>query len=204
MPKKKISSAPVRPEKKFVISEPVLKGRTIYLEGLSGKHVSARYAGWLNDPDVCKETRHGGTRNTVARTRAYVRSVDRSPDTAVFAIMTRNDRKHIGNASLGVCWGADVAELSIMIGDKEYWGKGVATEAYRLIIDYAFRKLDLHKVKSGMTLTNKGMIRVAERAGMKKECVLREDAFLGTGKYVDIVQYMILNPRHGKYRKVGK
>ena len=187
--------------KKLVVKEPVLVGDTIYLEGLSQKHVCERYAQWLNDKEVCKENRHGRIYNTIEMTRDYVASVDKSENIAAFAIVTKNESKHIGNISIiNISWENNSGEISILIGEKDFWGKGIATKAYRLVIDYGFKILNLHRLCSGMTIRNKAMIKVAEKVGMLKEGVLK-DAFYKNGEYTNIVLYAIINPKHKKENK---
>lgn len=183
---------------KMVSDEPTLTGETIYLEGLTLKHVSERYAQWLNDKKVCRENRHGRVHNTIEMTRAYVESVDAAENIAAFAIMTKKENKHIGNIRLGdISWENGSGEVSILIGDKDYWGKGVATEAYRLVIRYGFDSLGLHRLYSGMTARNKAMMKVCEKAGMEQEGISKE-AFFKDGTYTDLIHYGIINPAHGK------
>lgn len=182
--------------KRLVIKEPFLKGKRIFLEGLSKKHVSEKYTQWFNDKEVCRENSHGRALYTISMTRQYVKSVDRSDKIAAFAIITRDTREHIGNISLGkISWENNSGDISILIGEKDYWGKGIATEAYRLLIDYGFNKLRLHRLESGMTVRNKAMIKVAKKVGMKKEGVMN-DALYKDGQYVDIVRLAIINPKH--------
>lgn len=184
--------------KEIVREEPKLSGKNIYLEGLSNKHVSEKYAGWLNDKEVCRENSHGRGDNTIEATRKYVESVDRSDTIAAFAIITKKEGIHVGNISLqNISWSNNSGEIAILIGEKSFWGKGISTEAYRLIIDYGFNALGLHRLYSGMTVRNKAMIKVAENAGMSKEGISK-DAFLKEGIYMDIVHYAIINPKHKK------
>ena len=183
--------------KKIVIDEPTLAGETIYLEGLSAKHVSQRYADWLNDKEVCKDNRHGLGDNTIEKTRKYVESVDGSDSEAVFAIITKDGDRHVGNISLKISWENNSGEISIIIGEKDAWGKGIGGEAYKLVTGYAFKMLGLHRLYSGMTARNKAMIKVAEKAGMLFEGVAKE-SFLKDGEYLDIVRYAKLNPEDKK------
>jgi len=182
--------------KELVIDEPLLEGSTIFLEGLSQKHVCENYVQWLNDKEVCRENSHGDVYNTVEMTKAYVKSVDRSDKIAAFAIIAKNENRHIGNISLGdISWRRNSGEIAIIIGDKKFWGKNIGTRAYKLVIEYAFGMLDLHRLYSGMTVRNKGMIKVAEKSGMVREGIFK-DAFFKDGEYRDIVQYAIINPNH--------
>ncbi|MDP8298560.1 MAG: GNAT family protein [Candidatus Tantalella remota] len=184
-----------------VINEPVLEGVSIRLESLSDKHVSEKYANWLNDKEVCRENSHGGVVNTVEMTRTYVQSVDKSENIAAFAIIAKAEEKHIGNISLGnISWKNNSGEISILIGDKNYWGKGVGLEAYEMIIAYAFGVLGLYRLYSGMTVRNKAMIKVAEKAGMVYEGISKATLFKN-GKYVDIVRYAIVKSNHENEQK---
>lgn len=40
------------------------------------------------------------------------------------------------------------ADISYFIGEKLLWGKGVDSEVIRLITDYGFSKLKLHKIEA--------------------------------------------------------
>ncbi len=58
--------------------------------------------------------------------------------------------------------------------DKEQNGKGYATEATKLIVDYAFNTLTLHRIEAGVMLHNIGSIRVLEKAGFHKEGIAKK------------------------------
>jgi len=53
--------------------------------------------------------------------------------------------------------------------DKPYWGQGLATEAARGIVDYAFGPLGLTKLVCYMYPANKASERVAQKLGMRLE-----------------------------------
>jgi [ribosomal protein S5]-alanine N-acetyltransferase len=67
------------------------------------------------------------------------------------------------------------ADLGYWIGEK-YWGRGIATECVRLVIDYAFSSSDLglREVIAYVFPENKASIRVLEKNGMKKEGEVNE------------------------------
>jgi RimJ/RimL family protein N-acetyltransferase len=48
-----------------------------------------------------------------------------------------------------------------------YWGKGLATEAARAVLDYAFTELGLDRVDGGAALENVASKRVMEKIGMR-------------------------------------
>lgn len=66
------------------------------------------------------------------------------------------------------------ANLGYWIGEQ-YWGRGIATECVRLIINYAFSyDLGLREVIAYVFPENKASIRVLEKNGMKKKGEVNE------------------------------
>ena len=50
-----------------------------------------------------------------------------------------------------------------------YWGKGIAEEAFRAIIDFGFRQLGLHAIEGKVMAGNRGAIHILEKMGFEKE-----------------------------------
>lgn len=69
------------------------------------------------------------------------------------------------------------AEYYIVIGDSAYKGKGVAKEASRLILRYAFDDLKLNRVYLYTETGNLTSQKLYETVGFEKEGVLRQDVF---------------------------
>ena len=109
-----------------------------------------------------------------------------------FAIVTM-EGKHIGNCSyFNIDSVNHQAEIGIMIGEKEYWGKGCATEAIRLISNYAFITLNLHKLTAGCYRANAASSKAFEKAGFIEEGMRKAHMFYD-GTYQDIFQYAMIN-----------
>jgi len=75
--------------------------------------------------------------------------------------------------------------------NKKYWGQGLTTEAAKLMIKEAFKKLKAHKVYAKFLEGNKASEKVMLKLGMKKEGTLREHVKIGN-KYLDTTYYSIL------------
>jgi len=58
----------------------------------------------------------------------------------------------------------------------------------------------LNRISSGQTIANKGMIKVCERSGMKKEGILRQVLYK-QGEYLDAAVYSILKREFEKVKK---
>ena len=95
------------------------------------------------------------------------------------------DNKPIGIVSLlDIDWLNRKAKVSINIGESEYWGKGLAVETLKLLFEYAFVDLNLHKLYAGIYTPNLRSKRVFEKLGLQHEATLKEEVYVD-GKYYD-------------------
>ena len=144
--------------------ENILSGTLIFLRELKEEDASGAYAGWLNDPEVNRwlETRSV----TVPELRTYIREKRESPDAILFGIFWKENGRHIGNIKLEpIDRKRKEVTIGILIGEKTFWGKGVATEATNLVTDYAFKDLRMRAANLGVISENKPAIRVYEKCG---------------------------------------
>jgi RimJ/RimL family protein N-acetyltransferase len=81
----------------------------------------------------------------------------------------------------------DVAELGYLVA-RPARGRGVATRAVRLLAEWALREWRPARLQLTTTLDNAASQRVAERAGFRREGVLRSWAE-SRGRRVDLVMY---------------
>lgn len=174
--------------------KPVLNGNKIRLERLSAEHVSQHYADWFNDPLVTRFTRHGSRHYSLRDVTEYIQTLQDSNTTLVFAIIRLSDGQHIGNISLNdISWANRSGEISILLGDRSSWGQGIGRESVRMVMDFAFSSLLLHRVWLGMTTDNLPMIRIAEKLGFHHEGIFKE-ALFKNGCYYNITQWARLSP----------
>jgi len=131
---------------------------------------------------------------------AYPRSVkqarawlERDSDRAFgFAVRTLSDDRLIGGIGLWLeSWAHGEAWVGIGIGDREYWGNGYGTDAMCLILRYAFAELNLRRVSLGVFAHNPRAIRSYEKAGFRREGLVRSDC-LRDGQRQDSVFMGIL------------
>lgn len=82
-------------------------------------------------------------------------------------------------------------EYYIAMGETDYRGRGVATEASRLIMEYGFKTLGLNRIYLFTEVGNVAAQKLFERLGFVKEGVIRQD-IISRGKYVDRFVYGFL------------
>ena len=172
-----------------------LDGKRIYLRPLRKEDAEGNYPHWFNDPEICKYNGHFRIPNTKEKALEYIEASFKNPNLLVFAIVEKDSGKHVGNVSLSkINWIDRNADIDIIIGEKECWGKGYAKEVWKMLIEYAFNVLNLHRVYCGTHEENIGMQKVAQAVGMFEEGKLKEVLYKN-GKYNDILLYGIINKR---------
>lgn len=118
--------------------------------------------------------------------REWFEAVQRRNDIVIFGIRLRET-----NMLIGVCQLRNIdyihrnAELQIRIGEVAQRGQGYRTEAVKLLLDFAFKDLNLHRVSLHVFGGNLAAVRAYEKAGFVKEGLLRHAAHID-GQYVDV------------------
>ena len=74
----------------------------------------------------------------------------------------------------------------------DFWNNGYATEALKIIINFGFKELKLHRIGAGCAIENIGSIRVLEKVGMTLEGRKRQNLPLKTG-WSDNFEFAILS-----------
>lgn len=167
---------------------PFLVGKRIYLRRIERDDLSGNYFQWLNDQEVTRWLQRGAYPNSIAEMEAYFQGVINSQSDLVLAIVLNNGDRHIGN--IGIHRIHPIfrsAEIGILIGEKDTWGQGYGTEAIGLLVDHAFRRMNLNRLYAGAVDKNTGSISAFEKVGFIREGVSRE-AYFVEGAYADTVQ----------------
>jgi len=130
--------------------------------------------------------------------KAWFQSIHQRNDLVIFGIRLLHDNKLIGSCQLhGINHVHRSAELQIRIGDTSQRGQGYGMEAVRLLQEFAFKDLNLHRVYLHVFSTNKAAIRLYEKVGFVREGLLRQAAYID-GRYVDVVVMGILREEYAR------
>jgi RimJ/RimL family protein N-acetyltransferase len=152
-----------------------LEGERLYLRPVRDTDANERYLRWIRDPDVTRYLECRFSRTSRKDLRKYVADTNADPNTAFLAIVLRESDRHLGNIKLSsINRIHGTAELGLMIGEKDCWNKGYATEAIRLVKAYAFDVLGLHKLTAGCYDANPASARAFLKAGFVREGLRRE------------------------------
>ncbi len=168
-----------------------LSGKRIYLRPLSDKEFTYEYLSWLNDPEVNRYSQRRRKPTNCSQMTQYIKYYcDHPQEGVILAVIVRKDEMHIGNVALVNIEEVNrCAEISVLIGRKEYWGKEYAAEAIYHITKHAFMNMNLNKVYAGSI--NPAFIRCVEKLGWKKEGTLKERIW-SQGGYHHLVYMSLL------------
>ena len=164
------------------------------------------YRSWFNDVKVTKYNSHGLFPLTGEKFEAFVKGLHKEHivfkivitqqlnDASLYGVKFNGGDRNIwiGNCSLqSFNWINRSAEFAIVIGNTNFWGRGYAKRALKLLLYHGFNKLNLHRIWTGTTANNIGMQMAAKGLGMRFEGQSIDGVFLD-GRYVDVFHYGIL------------
>ena len=114
----------------------------------------------------------------------------RSGKGMAWGIVEKENRKLIGNCSLHTTSVHRRAEIGYVLS-KDYWGKGLMTEAARATIAFGFHVMHLQRIQAICNLDNIASARVLEKSGMQFEGILRNYIF-EKERFWDVKMYAIV------------
>jgi [ribosomal protein S5]-alanine N-acetyltransferase len=162
-----------------------LRGSKVYLRPLERSDLNETYLSWLNDAEVTRHLETGAFPTTMQDLEKFYQGVTGSTNAVIFAIADRKSHRHIGNAKLGpINWVHRRAMFGIMIGDKNFWGRGIGEEVTRLVVEYGFQRLNLNRIGLGVFAEHEAAVRCYQAVGFKTEGKFREEMF-SDGTYKD-------------------
>lgn len=109
-----------------------------------------------------------------------------------FAIRRIEDKFLIGNAGImNLRWQARSCEFFIGIGEADMRGKGYGSDALRILCNYIFYEMSMHRVGLVVHAFNTQAIQMYERVGFKLEGKHR-DFIYRDGKHHDLLLMSLL------------
>ncbi|MET9785341.1 GNAT family N-acetyltransferase [Streptomyces canus] len=146
----------------------------------------------IEDPEVVRFTGAPSSDLTLERLRSWYGTRSEQPDRLDLAVTDRATGGLVGEVVLYE-WDSHARSCTFrtLIGPRGR-GRGLGTEATRLIVGYGFEQLGLHRIELEAYGYNARALRVYEKAGFVVEGVRRE-ADLRDGEWVDWVIMGILD-----------
>ncbi len=145
----------------------------IYLRPIELTDVNENYLSWLNDEDVMQGIATSGY--NIEKLTQYVNEKIKNKSIAFFAICDNITNQHIGNVKIDFFdEKTNISEIGLLIGNKNYWGKGIGYEACKLAINYGFNTMNLRKIYLAVYENNLNAKKIYDKLGFKLEGTLRK------------------------------
>ncbi|MFX1340901.1 MAG: GNAT family N-acetyltransferase [Promethearchaeota archaeon] len=179
-------------ETKEEIVLPFIEGEVVSLCTANLDHINL-YAGWMNHPETRKYLPWSSYRmpQTIDEIKKmFEPKKDSVKDEIFFEIWHKEEKKPIGFAYLyRIQWFTRNAYLFFLL-DPKYQKQKIGTEVCKLLLDYAYKELNLHKITVRLYAPNKVSIHLAEKVGFKHEITFKKEVYFD-GEHVDAHEYII-------------
>lgn len=122
---------------------------------------------------------------------------EENPKNIMFSAKLVNNNQMVGHIQL---LGIDRKNMSarigrVLVGEKEFRGKGIGLQMVNSILDIAFNEMNLHRVDLGVFDFNKSAIACYQKAGFIIEGKLRECRKID-GQYWSLLNMSILEEEY--------
>jgi ribosomal-protein-alanine N-acetyltransferase len=165
-----------------------LPGSLFFLGELTVSHVDDRYVNWLLDPKVNKFMEVKNTLVSIESQKDFITGINLSPNSIIFGIFTESGIL-IGSIKCGpISFEEKSAEIGLMIGDSNYWGRGIASESIELICKFAKTELNLSRLTAGVYSKNLASFRAFKANGFEIDNVLKEFVEIESGFLDDLIR----------------
>ena len=149
------------------------KSKVLILRKLNiKKDISKKYLSWMNDPDVHRYTEQKYKKHSLLDIKKFVENKNKSKNEFLYGIFFKE--KHIGNIELNEIDNQKLtANITYIIGEREYWGKGIASYCINQILKKAKVEFALKKICAGCASKNIASIRVLKKNNFEVELIKR-------------------------------
>jgi [ribosomal protein S5]-alanine N-acetyltransferase len=173
-----------------------LKNNSIYLRPFLKSDINQNYLQWLNDPEVNRYSLRRFHPYTDIDAYKYIERLNQNEK--IFSIFVNNG-VHVGNIKYGpIDWPNKNCEISILIGEKDYWNKGIASEAIYAVSKHLLFNLDMHRI--GADTCNPAFVKMVENLGWSKEGVMRERMYIDNKR----MDYTIMSILKNEFKRIKK
>lgn len=133
-----------------------------YLQEMTPSLVTMEYVKWFEDPEIVKYSDNQYRSFSFDGQVEYVDNCLKSPNILLVGIF--HESLHIGNICVNDITSAHKrGEITFVIGNKAYWGTGLATKSVKKIIQYLKDEYSLAKLHAGLSSLNIGSKKVLEK-----------------------------------------
>jgi [ribosomal protein S5]-alanine N-acetyltransferase len=152
---------------------------------LTVKDVSYRYLEWLQDDTVQKIIYGAAPNIKLNDLKRYVSGQEKNPSVLFLGVFCKESGKHIGNIKFDpIGYEKNYTVMGILIGEKEWRGKGVAKEVITSTFFWINGKYNITKMVLGVDKSHKSAIKAYKKIGFKAKYNERKDGDADDGNTI--------------------
>ena len=164
----------------------ILNAEKYSLKTLLTEDATVNYQRWLNDKDITKTLETDSRLYSIEELTEVILSHDNKTK-FIFGVFTA-DNYHVGNFRVTYKLRNKVANIGLLIGDKNFWGTPIVNICRKALINWIFFSNDINKIECRPMSINYAALFNFHSQGWKQEGVLREHYFKNN-KFIDAVCY---------------
>lgn len=133
------------------------------------KKPTTRNLAWLRDPEVMRFSEQRHREHTLSSQLRYVESFQGRSH--LCAMTVAESSEHIGNISAVHDEPNNVSDVSILIGETSFWGKGFGGEAWNAVCGWLLDKDrgGVRKLEAGCMRSNEAMAKIIKNSRFIQE-----------------------------------
>ncbi len=168
-----------------------MQGKLVRLRGYEKSDADAMLR-WASDEEVTRWLGPPNLPASRAQQEKFIEMASASTDDAKFFAIETLDGELVGDCGLRfINWKSRKAEFFITIGEKQFWDKGLGSDAVRIVTRLAFEKMNLNRLWLTVLVDNSRAVRCYEKCGFVHEGLLRQESYVD-GKYRDVFMMGLL------------
>lgn len=125
----------------------------------------------------------------------YAQKLYRSGELVDWAVTLKETGRMIGTCGFASLDGENSSGEIGYVLHPDFWGRGLAAEALRVVMQYGFETLGLHRIECRHMHGNESSGKVMQKCGMRYEGTLRDSLYV-KGRFCTIVMYSVLEEEY--------
>ena len=178
-------------ETKEFVDVPFIKGNIVSLYPINADHFSL-YCKWINSPEsrIFNDSKFPQTIEEIKK--FFEPKEERVKEVIHFEIRSKKENKPIGlTGFIRINYFSRMGIVNSIFGEKLYKTEEIALEVNKLIFNYGFGELNLHKIGLRILALDNFSLKISEKLGLKKEITLKNEIYF-QGEHIDLLKYFIL------------
>ena len=163
----------------------LIMGQQAYLQELQVKDILDNYVAWLNIPEANQYLESRYQQQTIFSCIEFISGLPLQGNNCMWRIYFKTNHVYIGNIKLSPINALyKRVTIGLMVGNKDFWGRGIVTEVIKLVSNFVFTTLYLYKVNADCYESNVASRATFLKAGYQIEGRLK-DYYILSDHYED-------------------